>query len=137
MLRQDDNKLQMVKRFGCFFLCCGYIAEDMTGLKLTPEQVYNVLATAVYVGDMKSDLYIRYQDNVINHYLEELGSDKMVIKAGHWNLSDGYEPRIKYDYVIERYRYGNIFHFKMAGYDPHPGLKLGGLTGKRYFRIGG
>lgn len=139
MFRQDDPKLNMLKRFGCYFMCLGKIAEDATGEELSEEDVINVMATCIFCDYCGPDMYIKKPDKVIIAFGEELGFELKAKYIGWWNDDKGedmWNP-LKITHTIERHRYGGIYHFKMADYDPHPGLDLLGLTGKRYFNVGG
>lgn len=137
MYRQDASELNMLKRFGCYFLSLGRIAEQVTGKELTPEQIYRVMAECIHNLDMDGDMFIKDPAKVLETYLDQLGKPKQVVYAGYWN--DDIDREVmwvpKYTHVVERWKYGNIFHFKLPDFDPHPGLPLGKMTGKRYLKV--
>ena len=137
MLRQDDRKLNMIERFGCYFLSLGKIAEEVTGIELTPKQIYHVMASCIHHMDMGADMYVKDPAMIVERYLDELGKPRQVLYAGYWNEDMDREVMWvpKYTHVIERWEYGIIYHFKLPDWDPHPGLELGKLTGKRYLKV--
>lgn len=138
MFRQDDPKLQMTRRFGCYVCSLANVAEKHSKKSLSEEKVFRGIALSVAQGYCEENLFVKYPARIIDVFFDLLSAtDCRAYYVGWWNEDTGerFWNGTDYNETICRYAYGNIYHFKQDDYDPHPELELGGLTGKRYFRI--
>lgn len=138
MLRQDSRKLQMHRRFGCYFCSLGRIAEKYASRKLSDTEIFNVTGLSIAKGYCNGELFIYNPHEIIKLFLDmSLDLEYEVHYVGWWNddMDEEFWAHYKVTDTILRYDYGDIYHFKLDYFDPHPGLPLGNLSGKRYFSV--
>jgi len=138
MIYQESRDLQPVAFAGCYFCSIGRIAEKISNKVLTAEQIMKVYAEAVCCQVMDWNCYIQKPDTVGNLYLYELKDPHKIEYVGWWNADSDIEwfgPHRNYDYEVTRHQFGEIHHFNLSDWDPHPGLDLGPVDGRRFFRV--
>jgi hypothetical protein len=119
-------------------MCLAEIAERWSKHYPSPEELFNATALAIQHGYCNADLFVKKPGKII----ELLGSlflcPRLRAKyVGWWNEDTGENmwDDIGFNEVVLRYDFGEIYHFKEGIYDPHPGLELGDLSGKRFFKV--
>lgn len=139
MKHQYDKAYRPIPIYGCYFCSIGKAAEEKAGVELTDEQVMAVYARALSDPQkpMAYDTFMRRPAVIGNLFLEELGSSWRLHMVGWWNTDTGEDlwGSGNINLVVNRFSYGKGNHFCLPEWDPHPGLNLGPLTGKRYFHF--
>lgn len=141
MFYQDSGRLNVFRRFGCYFFSLGRIAEIYSERDLEVEDIWEVYAQSVCGKYMDSDCFLKKPDKVLNLFFNRLHASEFEGRyIGWWNKDKGEEfwggSKEDITDIVERYPYGSIYHFKLADYDPANGwLDLGLQNGKRYFKV--
>lgn len=138
---QYDKKYNPIGTYGCAFISCGVWAEEIADVMTNEELVNDVYAALVASGAMSSNCFIQDWAQVINQFLEYLGSKSRVKYIGWWNLGDEayFEPGYSsedMDAEILRVSTPWGYHFKTPGFNPYPELEQGDVVnGRRYFKV--
>jgi hypothetical protein len=108
---------------------------------LSDKEVFEVTALAIAKGYCDGDLFIKKPHEIINLFTDiALSLEHEAQYIGWWNIDMGEEfwggwTEDDITDTVLRYDYGDIYHFMLDYWDPHPGLTLGDLSGKRYMHI--
>ena len=139
MYQQTNNEINVFRRFSCYGLSIGRIAEQHIGKLLTPEEIWMVYALAVTKGYMKPNYFLLHPAKIMNLYFDILGYPEFRASCpGWWNRDTGEEFWLKKEYTNTVYRHDTAsggYHFRLKEWDPWEGLDLVMLSGKRYFKV--
>lgn len=149
MMLQTDNRLPpVVKRYGCYLMSLGRIAEMVTGLDLDPEDITDALAKGKAVG-IDANCYLANPELTVNYFVKDLDSKGPIVrqigmeKQGKTEFWPYYERKgIKdFNFIILKRITQTGFHFTLAGpdgvevYNPDPTVKCFSLHSQIFYRI--
>lgn len=141
---QHDPSFQPIKRWGCYFISLGKIAEDITGKVLSDEMVMRAYADALNAGAMKWNCFILKPQTVLFLFLYELGErNHKAYYIGWWNKDSrqgspemfGRWHSSDATHEVLRYKYGSGYHFRLMDFDPYPEFGVSEITGRRLLRV--
>lgn len=86
--QNDERLLTAIREIGCFFRCCGIIAENATGKSLLPGQINSVWLWALENGHIDGEHNIRASAPIATKFLQTLGeSGRKFVEVG--TFADG------------------------------------------------
>jgi len=138
MYLQTSDELNVIRRWGCYFLSLGHIAESETKKRLTAEQIIEVMALSIAHGYLKPNMFVMKPAKILDMYFNILIHPEFEAEyVGWWNLDTGQQmwSEKKPTHVVYRWNTNGAYHFRPEGFDPYPGLQLIRLSGKRFFAI--
>lgn len=146
-LKQNDSKLlKDIQDVGCFFRCCGLIAEIKTGKVLTADELNNTWKWAKDTRRIDTDNNLRDAASVATRFLRILGDQTgHIIEIGlfkdglttFYPSIEKYNPELcKIDFLIQKIKQNGPSgtHFRLVDKsgrlieDPHePAIKSQGI----------
>jgi hypothetical protein len=126
----NEEEVNAMHNWGCYFRSSQFLAENHTGRLLTPAQINNARDTLINNGSVRRDTYVNTPENVITNAFGLLGIAANV-EVGNAN---------DYDARITCYQMGRNKHFTYEpAFDPDPvnttRIRANGAVSYRYFRI--
>lgn len=98
MIKQNDKKCKkIIQEIGCFFRCCGLIAEFRTGRSLTAKQINDTWKWAKDTKRINDNDDVVDSASIATRFLRVLGDDGRFVEVGQFtNGRTSYYPAYKF-----------------------------------------